>query len=59
MCICVCGLQNAKYVWEKSEFDSVNPSHTDFLMGKKSMVLFCEAIVFNLFNHTIIQLTSY
>lgn len=37
LCLCVCDLQNAKYVWEKSEFDSVNPSHTDFLMGKKNL----------------------
>lgn len=34
LCLCVCCLQNVKYVWKKSEFDSVNPSHTDFLMGK-------------------------
>lgn len=33
--VCLCGLQNAKYVWKKSDFDSVNPSYTDFLMGKK------------------------
>uniref|UniRef100_A0A672J7V4 alkaline phosphatase n=1 Tax=Salarias fasciatus TaxID=181472 RepID=A0A672J7V4_SALFA len=25
--------QNAKYVWNKADFDSVNPENTDFLMG--------------------------
>lgn len=29
-------LQNAKYVWNKAEFDAVNPANTDFLLGKKS-----------------------
>lgn len=29
-------LQNAKYVWNKADFDAVNPANTDFLMGKKN-----------------------
>lgn len=28
--------QNAKYVWNKADFDAVNPENTDFLMGKKN-----------------------
>ena len=31
-------LQNAKYVWNKAEFDAVKPENTDFLMGKKKRV---------------------
>lgn len=32
-------LQNAQYVWNKSQFDAVNPETTDFLMGKKTCVV--------------------
>lgn len=31
-------LQNAKYVWNKADFDAINPATTDFLMGKNSEV---------------------
>lgn len=27
--------QNAKYVWNKADFDAVDPANTDFLMGKR------------------------
>lgn len=30
--------QNAKYVWNKADFDAINPATTDFLMGKNSEV---------------------
>lgn len=34
-------LQNAKYVWNKAEFDAVNPENTDFLIGKKNWSIQC------------------
>lgn len=36
ICLHLFCLQNAKYVWNKAEFDAVNPANTDFLMGKKN-----------------------
>ena len=29
-----CFLQKSKYVWNKADFDAVNPANTNFLMGE-------------------------
>lgn len=36
ICLCLFCLQNARYVWNKADFDAVNPAQTDFLLGKKN-----------------------
>lgn len=35
--VCVCVTQVARYVWNKADFDAVNPETTDYLMGESTV----------------------
>lgn len=35
--MCVCVTQVARYVWNKADFDAVNPETTDYLMGESTV----------------------
>lgn len=57
--MCVCVAQVARYVWNKADFDAVDPGTTDYLMGEFLLFSFRPRIDRRLSSNHLVSLSSF